>query len=69
MSDETDAEWRFTSTYEDADAIRVEVTVWVPRRMAWTRVTDAGEIAQMAAANAIKMIHKHRDDAMNEVPF
>lgn len=69
MSPEIEPEWTFRAEASSPDDISVEVCVRVARRGAWKRVLEAGEIAQMCAANAMSQIRKSRDDEMNEVPF
>lgn len=43
------SEWRFTSTIERPDGMRVEVDITVPEGVATKDVLDQSEIAQMAA--------------------
>lgn len=49
------SEWRFTSTIERPDGMRVEVDITVPAGIATKDVTEQSEVAQMLAIQAFRI--------------
>ena len=63
MSDDfvLDPEWSFQSVITNPVGVRVDVTVYVPERVAGRDVRELAEIAQMMAGGAFG--HIERDDS------
>lgn len=63
MSMHLGSEWTFESSITTPTGVRVNTTIYVPERVAWTDVLECAEIAQMCANRAVAHIKTSSEHA------